>query len=88
MSRFAGKNILITGRTVVLVSRVPAVLCRVMVTGRNAEALRRLPVSIDSVQNDGAQPEAAVVRANEVKAFGLLDGLWLNAGQRPIEKKI
>jgi len=40
------------------------------------------------VQNDGAQPEAAVVRANEVKAFGLLDGLWLNAGQRPIEKKI
>ncbi|EOI9099718.1 hypothetical protein QMS71_18765 [Cronobacter sakazakii] len=41
----------------------------------------RVPVSIDSVQNDGAQPEAAVARAKEVKAIGLLDGLWLNAGQ-------
>ncbi|EPO1790057.1 hypothetical protein ACT7BH_001413 [Cronobacter turicensis] len=40
------------------------------------------------MQNDGAQSEAAVALAKEVKAFGLLDGLWLNAGQRPIEKKI
>lgn len=42
MSRFAGKNILITGRPLVLVSRMPAVLCRVMVTERNAAALRLL----------------------------------------------
>ncbi|EKM0531685.1 hypothetical protein ACMUBS_001727 [Cronobacter turicensis] len=33
------------------------------------------------MQNDGAQPEAAVALAKEVKAFGLLDGLLLNAGQ-------
>ena len=39
-----------------------------------------LPERAWFLQNDGAKPEAAHALAESVESFGMLDGLWLNAG--------
>ncbi len=65
----------------------------VMITGRDAHKLARLrkvlPPDARLLQNDGADPAAAQALAEAVASFGMLDGLWLNAGQlafAPAEK--
>ncbi|MCS5991392.1 SDR family NAD(P)-dependent oxidoreductase [Klebsiella variicola subsp. variicola] len=57
----------------------------VMLTGRHQQKLASLRTLLPErawlLQNDGAKPEAAHALAESVESFGMLDGLWLNAGQ-------
>ena len=56
-----------------------------MLTGRHQQKLASLRTLLPErawfLQNDGAKPEAAHALAESVESFGMLDGLWLNAGQ-------
>jgi NAD(P)-dependent dehydrogenase (short-subunit alcohol dehydrogenase family) len=56
-----------------------------MLTGRHQQKLASLRTLLPErawfLQNDGAEPEAAHALAESVESFGMLDGLWLNAGQ-------
>jgi NAD(P)-dependent dehydrogenase (short-subunit alcohol dehydrogenase family) len=88
MSRFSGKRILITGGSSGIglagAKRIVAEGGEVGITGMNQERLdaasRELPSSWLVLRNDAADPAAADVLAEKVKARGRLDGLWLNAG--------
>lgn len=88
MSRFKGKNILITGGTsgigLATAKRLVGEGAAVAVTGSRdqsianaTKALGRVPV----IKNDAANPEAASELAAAIEAeFGTLDGAFLNAG--------
>jgi NAD(P)-dependent dehydrogenase (short-subunit alcohol dehydrogenase family) len=88
MSRFSGKRILITGGSSGIglagAKRIVAEGGEVGITGMNQERLdaasRELPPSSLVLRNDAADPAAADVLAEKVKAMVRLDGLWLNAG--------
>jgi len=89
MGRFSGKKIVITGASSGIglagAKRITAEGGEVMITGRNLHKLEQLrtqlPHHTTLLQNDGAEPEAAQALAGAVESFGMLDGLWLNAGQ-------
>lgn len=88
MARFSGKRILITGGTngigLAGARRIVDEGGEVAVTGRSErhmeEARRALPSNSLVLRNDAADPAAAGQLAEEMKRWGLLDGLWLNAG--------
>jgi NAD(P)-dependent dehydrogenase (short-subunit alcohol dehydrogenase family) len=97
MQRFSGKRILITGGTSGIglagAQRIAAEGGSVAVTGRSAqhldEAKRRLPAGSLILRNDAADPNTGDALASEVRKWGALDGLWLNAGYaaiRSVEK--
>jgi len=89
MTRFSGKNVLITGGTsgigLATARRIAQEGGRVAVTGRSQhhldEAKAALPDGALVLQNDAADPDAAKALAEAVKGeMGGLDGLFLNAG--------
>lgn len=88
MSRFSGKNILITGGSSGMglagALRIAGEGGRVAITGLNKERLEAaqqlLPSSSLVLQNDAALEEDTEALGNAVGAWGKLDGLWLNAG--------
>lgn len=88
MSRFEGKNILITGGTrgigLAGAQQIANEGGTVIITGQNqarVDALRaQFPAPHVVLQNDAADPQAAHSLAAEVKRVGQLDGVWLNAG--------
>lgn len=97
MAWFTGKKIVITGASSGIglagAQRIVAEEGEVIITGRDARKLARLrkvlPPAARLMQNDGAEPAAAQALAEAVASFGMLDGLWLNAGQlafAPAEK--
>ncbi|EGT5709816.1 SDR family oxidoreductase [Cronobacter dublinensis subsp. dublinensis] len=89
MGRFSGKKIVITGASSGIglagAKRITEEGGEVMITGRNLHKLEKLRTQLTHhttlLQNDGAEPEAAQALAEAVESFGMLDGLWLNAGQ-------
>ncbi|MEO1488624.1 MAG: SDR family oxidoreductase [Pseudomonadota bacterium] len=89
MSRFEGKNVLITGGTSGMGLAGAQMIVeeggRVAVTGTNPDRLAKakaaLPDGTLVLANDAADPEAAGALAAAVKeAMGTLHGVWLNAG--------
>lgn len=89
MGRFSGKKIVITGASSGIglagAMRIIDEGGEVMLTGRHQQKLASLRTLLPErawfLQNDGAEPEAAHALAESVESFGMLDGLWLNAGQ-------
>ncbi|GLK82611.1 SDR family oxidoreductase [Ancylobacter defluvii] len=92
MSRFNDKRVLITGGSSGMglagARRIAAEGGAVAVTGldagRLAEAAKALPHGSPVLHNDAADPAAASDLAEAVQEWGLLDGLWLNAGYAAI----
>ena len=88
MSRFTNKRILITGGTSGIglagAKRIALEGGELVVTGFNEdhgnEARRQLPPGTVVLKNDVSDPESAVILAEKIQSFGMLDGLWLNAG--------
>jgi NAD(P)-dependent dehydrogenase (short-subunit alcohol dehydrogenase family) len=88
MTRFTGKRILITGGSSGMglagARRIIAEGGKVAITGLNQQRLsaaeRYLVEGSLVLRNDAADPEAANALAEEIAAWGRLDGLWLNAG--------
>lgn len=88
MSRFEGKNIVITGGTsgigLATAERLASEGARVLVTGTNEARLKaageKIPGLI-ALHNDASEPRAATDLAHAVReAFGHVDALFLNAG--------
>jgi NAD(P)-dependent dehydrogenase (short-subunit alcohol dehydrogenase family) len=97
MSRFSGKRILITGGTSGIglagARRIATEGGKLAITGLSAQRLeevsRLLPADTLVLRNDAAEPAAAETLADEIRSWGQLDGLWLNAGYaavRPVEE--
>ncbi|MDE4605675.1 SDR family oxidoreductase [Sinorhizobium meliloti] len=87
MSRFVGKNVLITGGTsgIGLAGgrRIVAEGGRVILTGMNEDRLEATRKEFGDkaavVRNDAADPAASADLSDIVKSAGGIDGLWLNA---------
>lgn len=88
MQRFSGKRLLITGGTrgigLAGAHRLQQEGAKVAITGRDPvslqQAMKILQPGTLGIENDAAQASAAQILAGEVSAWGMLDGLWLNAG--------
>ncbi|GAB4065748.1 SDR family oxidoreductase [Ancylobacter sonchi] len=87
MSRFSGKNVLITGGSggmgLAGARRIATEGGRVAITGRDAgrlaEARAALPEGSLILHNDAADPAAGGALAEYLEGFAPLNGLWLNA---------
>lgn len=87
MTRFDGKTILITGGTsgigLATARRLDMEGARLILTGHSEDHLdkaRRILPDAMVINNDGADPAAAVELAQAISASGPINGLFLNAG--------
>jgi NAD(P)-dependent dehydrogenase (short-subunit alcohol dehydrogenase family) len=89
MKRFEGKTVLVTGGNsgigLAAAQAFAAEGARVVITGRNADAIEQARAAIGgntlAILNDAAQPTAAKALAQEiVKADLFLDAIFINAG--------
>jgi NAD(P)-dependent dehydrogenase (short-subunit alcohol dehydrogenase family) len=89
MKRFEGKTVLVTGGNsgigLAAAQAFAAEGARVVITGRNADAIEQARAAIGdntlAILNDAAQPNAAKALAQEiVKADLFLDAIFINAG--------
>lgn len=88
MTRFIGKNVLITGGTngmgLAGAQRIVAEGGRVAVTGLNPDRInstaKLLPQHSLVLRNDAGQESDADMLADALTSWGKIDGLWLNAG--------
>lgn len=87
MSRFNGKNILITGGSsgigLATAKRLTQEGARVLITGTNRERLdvAAKELGVGTLQNDAADPSATAALADAVRSeLGTLHGAFLNAG--------
>lgn len=88
MQRFEGKQILITGATSGIgfagARRIANEGGRIIATGRNEARLdylrQHLPEDARVVPHDAACLESIDVLVEQIRRYGKLDGVWLNAG--------
>ncbi len=92
MARFSGKNILITGGTSGMglagAKRITSEGGKVAITGLNSARLiaaaEVLPEQSLILKNDASLGSDVENLANSLASFGMIDGLWLNAGYAEI----